>query len=48
LTYPLDITPGRREAVGQRNRLSNAIKSQLKVYFPLALELRRSDAAGPQ
>jgi hypothetical protein len=30
---------GRREAVNQRSRLSNALKSQLKVYFPLALEL---------
>jgi transposase len=30
---------GRREAVDQGTRLSNAIKSQLKVYFPLALEL---------
>ena len=30
---------GRREAVDQRTRLSHAIKSQLKVYFPLALEL---------
>jgi transposase len=30
---------GRREAVDQRTRLSNAIQSQLKVYFPLALEL---------
>lgn len=30
---------GRREAVDQRSRLSNKIKSQLRVYFPLALEL---------
>jgi hypothetical protein len=29
-------TRGRREAVDQRTRLSNAIKSQLKVYFPLS------------
>jgi Transposase len=33
------LNEGRREAVDQRTRLSNAIKSQLKVYFPLALEL---------
>jgi transposase len=30
---------GRREAVDDCSRLSNAIQSQLKVYFPLALEL---------
>ena len=36
---------GRREAVHQRNRLSNAIKSQLKVYFPLALELLDQDTS---
>jgi len=36
---------GRREAVDQRNRLSNAIKSQLKVYFPLALELLDQDTS---
>jgi transposase len=34
---------GRREAVEQCKRLSNAIKSQLKVYFPLALDLLDSD-----
>lgn len=36
---------GRREAVDQRTRLSNAIKSQLKVYFPLALELLKQDTS---
>ena len=36
---------GRREAVDQRTRLSNAIKSQLKVYFPLALELLHQDTS---
>jgi transposase len=35
----------RREAVDQRTRLSNAIKSQLKVYFPLALELLNHDTS---
>jgi transposase len=34
---------GRRQAVDQCHRLSNAIKSQLKVYFPLALELLDQD-----
>jgi hypothetical protein len=36
---------GRREAVDQRTRLSNVIKSQLKVYFPLALELLDNDTS---
>jgi transposase len=36
---------GRREAVDQCGRLSNAIKSQLKVYFPLALELLDQDTS---
>src|SRR5215471_8886272 len=36
---------GRREAVDQCTRLSNAIKSQLKVYFPLALELLDDDTS---
>jgi transposase len=36
---------GRREAVDQRTGLSNAIKSQLKVYFPLALELLNQDTS---
>ena len=36
---------GRREAVDQRTRLSNAIKSQLKVYFPLALDLLDQDTS---
>jgi hypothetical protein len=30
---------GRRQALNQRTRLSHEIKSQLKVYFPLALQL---------
>jgi transposase len=36
---------GRREAVDERTRLSNAIKSQLKVYFPLALDLLDQDTS---
>jgi transposase len=36
---------GRREAVDQRTRLSHIIKSQLKVYFPLALELLDQDTS---
>jgi len=36
---------GRREAVDQRTRLSHVIKSQLKVYFPLALELLDQDTS---
>jgi transposase len=36
---------GRREAVDQRTRLSNVIKSQLKVYFPLALEVLDNDTS---
>jgi transposase len=36
---------GRREAVDQRTRLSHKIKSQLKVYFPLALELLDGDTS---
>src|SRR5215469_2847711 len=36
---------GRREAVDQGTRLSNAMKSQLKVYFPLALELLDQDTS---
>jgi hypothetical protein len=36
---------GRREAIDQRTRLSHAIKSQLKVYFPLALELLDQDTS---
>jgi len=35
----------RREAVDERTRLSNTIKSQLKVYFPLALELLDQDTS---
>ena len=30
---------GRRKAVDQRTQLANEIKSQLKVYFPLALQV---------
>jgi hypothetical protein len=36
---------GRRAAVDQRTALSNAIKSQLKVYFPLALVLLNEDSS---
>jgi transposase len=39
------LNEGRREAVDQATRLSNAIKSQLKVYFPLALELLNDDTS---
>jgi transposase len=38
---------GRREAVDNRTRLSNAIQSQLKVYFPLALELLEQNTSTP-
>jgi transposase len=31
------LNEGRRRAVDQRTQLANQIKSQLKVYFPLAL-----------
>lgn len=34
---------GRRQALNQRTRLSHEIKSQLKVYFPLALQLLDAD-----
>src|SRR6516162_5326332 len=39
------LNEGRREAVDQATGLSNAIKSQLKVYFPLALELLNDDTS---
>lgn len=36
---------GRRQAIDQRTRLSHEIKSQLKVYFPLALQLLDEDSS---
>jgi transposase len=33
------LNEGRRKAVDQRSQLANELKSQLKVYFPLALQL---------
>src|ERR1700758_3066673 len=33
------LNEGRRKAVDQRTQLANELKSQLKVYFPLALQL---------
>jgi transposase len=33
------LNEGRRKAVDQRTQLANEIKSQLKVYFPLALQV---------
>jgi hypothetical protein len=33
------LNEGRRKAVDQRTELANEIKSQLKVYFPLALQV---------
>src|SRR5262245_27231879 len=36
---------GRRKAVDQRTQLANEIKSQLKVYFPLALQVLDNDCS---
>ena len=37
------LNEGRRKAVDQRTELANEIKSQLKVYFPLALQILGHD-----
>jgi transposase len=37
------LNEDRRKAVNQRTQLANTIKSQLKVYFPLALQLLDND-----
>ena len=39
------LNEGRRKAVDQRTQLANEIKSQLKVYFPLALQVLNNDCA---
>jgi hypothetical protein len=39
------LNEGRRQAVDQRSQLANQIKSQLKVYFPLALQLLDNDSS---
>ena len=39
------LNEGRRKAVDQRTQLANEIKSQLKVYFPLALQVLDHDTS---
>jgi transposase len=39
------LNEGRRKAVDQRTGLANEIKSQLKVYFPLALQVLDNDCS---
>jgi transposase len=39
------LNEGRRKAVDQRTQLANEIKSQLKVYFPLALQVLDNDCS---
>jgi transposase len=39
------LNEGRRKAVDQRTELANEIKSQLKVYFPLALQVLDNDCS---
>jgi transposase len=39
------LNEGRRKAVDQRSQLANEIKSQLKVYFPLALQVLDNDCS---
>jgi transposase len=39
------LNEGRRKAVDQRTQLANEIKSQLKVYFPLALQVLDNDGS---
>ena len=39
------LNEGRRKAVERRTQLANEIKSQLKVYFPLALEVLDNDCS---
>jgi transposase len=39
------LNEGRRQAVDQRTQLANQIKSQLKVYFPFALQILDNDCS---
>lgn len=39
------LNEGRRKAVDQRTELANELKSQLKVYFPLALQILGNDSS---
>jgi transposase len=39
------LNEGRRKAVDQRTALANEIKSQLKLYFPLALQWLDNDTS---
>ena len=39
------LTEGRRHAVDQRTRLAQELKSQLKLYFPVALQVLDHDTA---
>jgi hypothetical protein len=39
------LNEGRRKAVDQRTELANEIKSQRKVYFPLALQTLQGERA---
>jgi transposase len=39
------LNEGRRKAVDQRTQLANEIKSQLKIYFPLALEVLHNNCS---
>ena len=39
------LNEGRRKAVDQRTELANEIKSQLKVYFPLVLQILNNDTS---
>src|SRR5260370_37615326 len=37
------LNEGRRNAVNRRTELANEIKSQLKLYFPVALQILEND-----
>jgi transposase len=39
------LNEGRRKAVDRRTELANEIKSQLKIYFPLALQVLENDCS---
>src|SRR5215475_2216826 len=39
------LNEGRRKAVDQRTQLANELKSQLKLYFPLALQVLDNDCS---
>lgn len=39
------LNEGRRQAVDQRTQLANQLKSQLKLYFPLALQVLDNDCS---